>query len=148
MKWETRFTRFNPIIGIDFSRWKNGQLGKKILFNVLQVWCFPLYNYQQTSYIDPTEYYVISCDVHRYGYVPENNESDKIRTGNSMDRLASLILFHQHGDHAFVLLSRKFKFLGCYTNNSIRYVGPAEIFPSFLSCCDLETECLSILWKK
>ena len=52
--------KFQMIIGIDFSRWKNGQLGKKILFNVLQVWYFPFYNYQQTSYtIDPTEYYVM-----------------------------------------------------------------------------------------
>ena len=85
-------------------------------------------------------------DVHRYGYVPENNESDKIRTGDSMDRLASLNSIPPTW-RSFVLLSRKFKFLGCYTNNSIRYVGPAEIFPSFLSCCDLETECLSILWK-
>ena len=53
MKWETRFSRLNLIIRSIFPFGKKGQLGKKILFYVLQVYNFPFfYNYQQTSYIN------------------------------------------------------------------------------------------------
>ena len=38
MKWETRFSRLNPIIRLIFPVGKKGQLGKKILFYVLQVY--------------------------------------------------------------------------------------------------------------
>ena len=53
MKWETRYARLNLIIGlIFFSIRKKGQLGKKILFKILQVKKYYFLQFQ-TSHVDP-----------------------------------------------------------------------------------------------
>ena len=89
MKWETRFSRLNLIIRSIFPVGKKGQLGKKILFYVLQVYDFPFF--QLSTKISYKPYLILR---HQLLCLPiwlrESNKSDRNRTGDSMGHLASL----------------------------------------------------------
>ena len=91
MKWETRFSRFNLIIGLIFPVGKKGQLGKKILFYVLYVYDFLFFFpfLQLSTNISYIPYLILRhqllCSPIR---LPESNKLDRNRTGDSMGRLA------------------------------------------------------------
>ena len=79
---------------------KKGQLGKKILFYVLQVYDFPFF---LTIINKHLIYTVISSYVHRYGYLRAINQIG-IEQAIQWAAWRPWILFHQHGDHLYFLI--------------------------------------------
>ena len=86
MKWETKFSRHNLIIGLI----EKGLIRKKIMFYVLQVYDLPFFtiiNKLNISYKPYLIQHQLFCSPI---WLPESNKSDRNRTGDSMGRLASL----------------------------------------------------------
>ena len=89
IEWNGRqgFPDLIPIIGLIFPVGKKGQLGKKILFHVLQVFRLS----QLSTNISYKPYLVLRhqllCSL---TWLPESNKSDRNRTGDSIGHLASL----------------------------------------------------------
>ena len=134
MKWETWFSRLNLIIGLIFPFEKKGQLGKKILFYVQQVYNFPfffLFFLQLSTNISYKPYLVLRNQLLCSPiWLPESNKSERNWTGDLMGHLAS---FNSIPPTSFVFL---FKLVS--TVYTAKY-----FFFLFPSCCDLWTQSVS-----
>ena len=120
MKWETRFSRLNLIIGLTFPVGKKGQLGKKNSVSCtpsLQFFLKLSTNISYKPYL--TLRYQLLCSTI---WLPGSNKSDRNRTGDSIQWAAwrPWILFHQYGDHLYF-----------YSNYSVRSIQ--QNLPYFIS---------------
>ena len=131
MKWETRFSRLNLIIGLIFPVGKKRPIRKKnsVLFTTslrFSFFFFFFYNYQQNISYKPysiLRHQLLCLPI----WLPESNKSDRNRTGDSMGRLASLNSIPPTC-RSFVLFFIQINQYGLYSK-----ILP---FISFLSCRD------------
>ena len=123
-KQETLFARLDLIIEIDLSRWKKGQLGKKVLLSVLR-FSFFFFNYQHTSpLLNTTSPVPMFTDISTYSGTMNQTRID----GDSMGLLVSLNSIPPAW-WSFTLIAGKFLWI-------IQY-GMQQKLPAFQSCCDL-----------
>ena len=125
MRWETRFSRLNLIIGLIFPVGKKGQLEEKFCLCTTSL-RFSFFFLQLLTNISYKPYLIVRHQLLCLPiWLPESNKSDRNRTGDSMGCLATLNCIPPTW-RSFVLLFKLFSTV--YT---------ARFTFSFLSCRDL-----------
>ena len=127
MKWETRFSRLNLIVGLIFPAGKRANYERKSCFMYYKFTIFFFFIFLQLSTNISNSYKLYSILRHQLLcspiWLPETNKSDRNRTGDSM----SVLEFY----------STNMSIICIFFIQIIQYGTAKFTFILFLSCRDL-----------